>query len=425
MNRVLYSVLLYLSVPIILLRLLVRSSKSPSYRRRWKERFAFGNLAGQIPPGKQSIWIHSVSVGETLAAVPLIRALRERWPDMPVVVTTMTPTGSDRVKQVLGDTVLHCYMPYDLPGAIGRFLTAVNPRVLIIMETELWPNTIHQCHRLDVKMVLANARLSGKSARGYARISGMTQSMLQKIDLIAAQSADDARRLVELGAREDRVKVFGSIKNDIEVPHISLLQLPAIFQEIASSTRPVVIAASTREGEEEQVLKSFKQCLQSRPGLLLILVPRHPERFDAVALLCQQNGLLLARRSSASTPGNYQVLLGDSMGEMWWYYNLAQVAFVGGSLVDTGCHNVLEPAALAIPVLVGPSQFNFASICEQLELAGALKTVRSPEELADAIIQLLEDDQLRDSMGVAGQQYLQANRGSVEKLLNEIQHFME
>ena len=415
MHRTLYSLAFYLLIPFVLVRLLYRSLRAPAYRRRWGERFGFFRLSAGWNSEVETIWIHAVSVGETLATVPLIRMLQNSYPEIQLVVTTMTPTGSERVEALFGDDLFHVYIPYDLPGSMQRFITRVNPALLIVMETELWPNLLHYCKSAGCRTMLVNARLSEKSARGYRRFSNLTRTMLQQLDVIAAQAQADGERFIELGARDDSVHIAGSLKFDISPP--SDQQPAAVFAQFASLQRPVLIAASTRDGEDEKVLEAFQQCLVQEPQLLLVLVPRHPERFDHVARLCEQQGLSFERRSRDQlNDENVQVWLGDSMGEMWSYYRLADLAFVGGSLVDTGCHNVLEPAALGIPVLVGPSQFNFATICNQLQEAGALITVADQNDLAQQVMQLLGNPQWRNSMGHAGRHIVESNRGCLQRL---------
>jgi len=332
----------------------------------------------------------------------------------------MTPTGSDRVRSLFADRVFHTYLPYDLPGAVDRFIRRVNPALLILMETELWPNLIHCCHQKGVRLILANARLSEKSAEGYGRFAGPTHKMLQQIDRIAAQADADAHRLIELGARAEAVSVTGSLKFLMEVPAQTLASNP-VFESVSASGRNVLIAASTRDGEEVKVLSAFQRSLHTHPSLLLLLVPRHPERFGRVVKQCEDAGLSTLRRS-ANLPITHdtQVLVGDSMGEMIDYYRLATIAFVGGSLVDTGCQNVLEPAALGLPVVTGPSQFNFANICARLEQAGALHTVQDSNGLAEFVIALLGDHDKQLAMATAGKALVQANQNTLPALMQII-----
>ena len=417
MYRILYSLVFYLALPFILLRLLIRSIRAPDYRRRLPERLALKALPTNFDKTKQTLWIHSVSVGETVAAAPLVHQLQEKYPEIQLFISTMTPTGSDRVRELFADGVFHRYIPYDLPGATRRIIRQLQPSVLILMETELWPNLIHYSHKSGVKILLANGRLSEKSAAGYGRFPHVTEKMLNKIDCIAAQSREDAARFTALGMDEARVHISGSLKFNIELQQAQPASA-SLFTSIKNSNRSVLIAASTRDGEEAKVLRAFDQCLQSYPDLILLLVPRHPERFDRVARLCEERGYITGRRSRDTLfTSDMQILLGDSMGEMLAYYRLADIAFVGGSLVDTGCQNVLEPAALGIPVVTGPSQFNFATICRQLESAAALKTVANETELASYLLELLADKSAQRKIGERGRQLVEANQDALPKLL--------
>jgi 3-deoxy-D-manno-octulosonic-acid transferase len=289
------------------------------------------------------------------------------------------------------------------------------------METELWPNLIHACSRREVPVVLANARLSARSARGYKRFAGLTRPMLRQLELVAAQSEEDAQRFIDAGAKAADVRVTGSLKFIVEVDYSAPLAA-GVFDVINDSERLVVIAASTRAGEEEKVLTAFERVLSAHPSALLLLVPRHPERFNEVARLVQARGLSLGRRSeNDSLTAEMQVYLGDSMGEMMSYYRLASIAFVGGSLVDTGCQNVLEPAAFGIPVVTGPSQYNFASICRQLEAESALHTVPDEQGLADYLIDLIPDWPRQAEMGRRGKALVERNRQSLPALLSLIE----
>lgn len=423
MSRLAYTVILTLAMPVLILRLLWRSLRMPAYRARIGERFALH--APQFASGLRAdardrlIWIHAVSVGEVAAAEPLINALLKEYPDLCIVLTTMTPTGAQRAESVLGQRVSHCYVPYDLPFLLGRFIRALKPDLVVLMETELWPNLIHACHRRDIPLLLANGRLSAKSAQNYRRIARVARQMLSSLNRIGAQSQDDADRFVFLGAGEHRVLVTGSLKFQLANGAATESGAP-IFAALKAATRPIIIAASTREGEEAKVLDGLSSVWQSRPDVLLLLVPRHPQRFDEVAKLCVSRNLKVQRRSEfqesdsqkngRGLAADVQVLLGDSMGEMPDYYRCADIAFVGGSLVDTGCQNVLEPAALAIPVITGPSQYNFAAICRQLEDAGALHTVDDEQTLARYCLELLDAPDQRAAMGSAGKALVDANQ---------------
>ncbi|MEQ6340262.1 MAG: lipid IV(A) 3-deoxy-D-manno-octulosonic acid transferase [Gammaproteobacteria bacterium] len=421
--RFIYSLILYLLTPLVLLRLAWRGTRAPEYWKRWPERFGFFSA----PRLNETIWIHAVSVGEFQAALPLIKALQARYPSVRMVVTTTTPTGSARVRAALGDTVFHVYAPYDLPGAVRRFLRRIRPRVAIIMETELWPNLFHGCHARGIPLILANARLSERSAAGYRRIAGLTHQTLGNITAVAAQTQDDARRLISLGADDARVHVTGNIKFDISIPASLHEQAVALRQEWGAE-RPVWIAASTHEGEDEQVLEAFAAVRQAVPDALLVLVPRHPERFPRVAALCRKRGYEVALRSEQSlrlvpfrVNATTAVFVGDSMGELMLFYAASDVAFLGGSLVATGGHNMLEPAALGIPVITGPHTFNFTEISRMLLNAGAARQVNDATQLAEVVTAYLKGNDLRRAAGEKGRHLVEQNRGALMKLVDIVQ----
>lgn len=411
--RLLYTALLYLLTPFVLLRLLWRSRQLPDYRRRIGERF------GLVPRPAQdvAVWVHAVSVGESLAAMPLIRALVERHGRGRVLVTTTTPTGSARVREALGEQVLHVYAPYDLPGAVARCVDRFRPQRVVIMETELWPNLFRALRRRGVPLVIANARLSPRSFKGYGRVRGFAAATLADCSHIAAQSEADAERFRMLGAPTQRVSAIGNLKFDQSAPEAQLEAGRALRERLGAS-RPVWIAASTHEGEEEIVLAAHRELRRTLPEALLLLVPRHPQRFDGVARLVERSGLSGRRRSTLETEdvASAAVLLGDSMGEMFMYFAAADVAFVGGSLVPVGGHNVLEPALLGKPVLFGPHMHNFVAARELLLGADAAVEV-SERSLADSLAVLLTDAQRRQRMGEAGYAAVAANRGARERLL--------
>ncbi|EPN18396.1 3-deoxy-D-manno-octulosonic-acid transferase [Pseudomonas syringae pv. actinidiae ICMP 19070] len=357
----------------------------------------------------------------------MIRALLAQYPQLPITVTCMTPTGSERIKALFANEprIQHCYLPYDLPWAAGRFLDHVQPRLGIIMETELWPNHIHQCAKRAIPVVLANARLSERSARGYARFARLTQPMLAEMAWFAVQTEVEAQRFRDLGARPECVAVTGSIKFDLSIdPHL-LERAAQLREQWQAKQRPVWIAASTHAGEDESVLSAHRTLLASHPDALLILVPRHPERFDSVHALCQQQGFKTVRRSSAQavTP-DVAVLMGDTMGELLFLYALADIAFVGGSLVPNGGHNLLEPAALAKPLLSGPHLFNFLEIAAMLRTAGALQEVGDATALAAALQHLIAHPQEARSMADAGLAVMKANQGALQRLLDGIGRLM-
>lgn len=416
-----YTLLLYIIQPLIWLRLLLRSLKAPNYRQRWLERYGFCHNK-VIPNG---ILIHSVSVGETIAAIPLIKALQQRYPDYPITVTTMTPTGSERVTTLLGDSVSHVYLPYDLPGAIHRFLRTVKPKLAIVMETELWPNFITGLHKNSIPLIIANARLSERSAKGYAKFGKFTQAILEKITLIAAQNQQDGNRFVQLGLPASHLAVTGSIKFDISLTESQLTHIEQLKREW-QLTRPVWIAASTHHGEDEILLQAYQHICVTHPDLLLILVPRHPERFKKVEKLVATMGLRYQLRSQNQPPSPHtQVIIGDTMGELLQLYALADIAFVGGSLVEHGGHNPLEPALHQLPIIVGQHTFNFRTISQQLAKAGGLCIVSDqPQELAKQVTHLLDNRDHAIAMGKNAYQILKQNQGALNRLLELIGYYI-
>lgn len=413
--RLLYSALYYLLLPFILLRLLWRSRKAPAYRHRMAERL--GLFAPPADNTRPAIWLHAVSVGETVAAKPLIEHLLAQYPQHSIVVTTTTPTGSERVQHLFGDRVFHVYAPWDIPTAVARFFNRIQPQVLLIMETELWPNMLHQAQCRQVPVLLANARLSARSAKGYGRIAGLTKPMLQSLQRLACQSNEDAERLLALGAPPSAIRVTGSIKFDIQLGEVLRQQAAQLRTDWRAEQRPIIVAASTHPGEDEIILDAFSKVKQQFTDALLVLVPRHPERFNAVAQQCEAQHGPLSRRSHNRPPSNEQtVLLGDTMGELLLLLSTARIAIIGGSLVAHGGHNVLEAAAWGVPVITGPWMFNFAQISELMTDAGAMLQLDSPDQLADSLCELLADDSRRQQMGKAGLTVINANRGAQAKL---------
>lgn len=414
--RWLYTLLLYLIAPLVLLHLLWRTRASAADQRRWKERFGIVPR----PPQPVAVWVHAVSVGEALAALPLIRMLIERHGPGRVLVTTTTLTGSDRVRETLGKQVLHSYAPFDLPDGVARFLDRLRPQQVVIMETELWPNLFRALAQRGVPLTIANARLSPQSFRGYGRVRGFARATLADCTRIAAQSELDAERFRKLGADPARVSVMGNIKFDQAVPEDQLVSGHELRARLGAA-RPVWVAASTHEGEEEVLLAAHVGLLRERPDALLILVPRHPQRFDATERLVEKCELALLRRSaiapgSAAAPlASVSVLLGDSMGEMFLYLAASDIAFVGGSLVPIGGHNVLEPAALGLPVLFGPHMHNFLGARSLLmEAQGAIEV--SERSLTDTLRVLLGDGARRRQIGAAACAAVAANRGALARL---------
>ncbi len=416
MARLFYTIFFYLLLPLVVLRLLLRSIKAPDYRRRWGERFGFVaplNCAGKV------IWVHSVSVGETLAAVPMIQALQARHPDAQLVVTTMTPTGSARVRASFGDSVYHVYVPYDIPSVLNRFLRRIKPDVLVIMETELWPNLIHCCAGKGIPVVVVNARLSEKSAAGYAKIGNLTSAILGNLTAIAAQHEDDGNRFVELGLAPEKLSITGNIKFDLTLDDALRTAAAELKQQWRGpENRPILLVASTHRGEDEPVLDAFAEILQKFPSLLLVLVPRHPERFGEVAELCRQRGYKVVRRSENIPPSDSdQILLGDTMGELMLFFGVCDIAFVAGSLVPVGGHNMIEPAAWGVPVLTGPHLFNFAEASRLLLAAEGMAICENASEINGAVCRLLSDQLQAEAMGEAAKAVAEQNRGALDRVL--------
>lgn len=415
MNRFLYTIILYLATPLILLYLAYRALKSSDYRGRIGERFGFKKMR----PTKPVILVHSVSVGETIAATPLINHLISNYPNHHILVTTSTPTGSATVNKSFGDRVLHCYLPIDLPGAVKRFLDDVRPEVCIIMETELWPNLVNQLHQRNIPTLLANARMSEKSATGYQKKAApLMREMLTKLTQVSAQFASDGERICRLGLAEDKLEISGSIKFELNINEDLLAKQQQLKHQWAEH-RPVWVAGSTHPMENEQILHCHKALLKQFPDLLLVIVPRHPERFNEVAKLCQQQAFEFVRRSDNQAPQpSTQVVLGDTMGELLLLFGIADISYVGGSLIERGGHNPLEPAALGKPVLMGKSVYNFSDISERLVQAKGLIQVNDKEHLASVVTSLLQDQQQRIAMGNNAQQLVKENQGTLGRLMS-------
>ncbi len=411
-NRASYTLLTYLLLPLIFVRLWWRSLKDARYRQRWSERMAY-YPRNAFDTSKAGIVFHTVSVGELHAAVPLIRACQENLPDWTFTITTTTVTGSARLKDIFGESVQHCYIPYDLPGAVQRFLQAVKPQALIIMETELWPNLLHYCVLDNIKLLLLNARLSEKSFLRYQKYPRMSREMLESFNVVAAQFEQDANNFRRLGLPASALHISGTMKFDQQ---INQQQSEAGLALKQSLRRPVLVAGSTRAGEEEKVLQAFRQIIKQLPEALLILVPRHPERIAAVSGLLTNKGFSFVKRSSgASITGDKQILLGDSMGEMQFYYACADIAFVGGSLVDTGCQNIIEPAVLGVPVITGPSLFNFQAVSEILLNRGAMIVVTNEVGLAQTSLELFANAAQHQTMSDAARATVAEYAGATER----------
>ncbi|VFP87517.1 lipid IV(A) 3-deoxy-D-manno-octulosonic acid transferase [Candidatus Erwinia haradaeae] len=417
---VLYTILLYLLQPVIWFRLWYLGYTNPTYRQRWTERYGF--FIQKIQPN--GIHLHAVSVGETLAAIPLITALHYDYPDIPIILTTMTPTGSDLAKTIVDHGIYHVYLPYDLPGSMRRFLKKTRPKLVIIMETELWPNMINLLHSQNIPLIIANARLSERSARSYQKISIFMKPLFQTITLIAAQNKEDSARFIKLGVKQSNIVITGNLKFDIHITSEMTKNSKKLRRQWASS-RPIWIATSTHHGEEKIILETHKKLLESFPNLLLILAPRHPSRCQTICCLTQKYGFNFILRSSCSTPSiKINVVIIDTIGELMLLYGIADLAFVGGSLVKHGGHNPLEPALHAIPVLMGPHTFNFKNICERIKQDNGLITVTNSNSLTKSITMLLLHKDLRIYYGAQAKNVLQNNQGARNRLLHILESFL-
>jgi len=417
MIRRMYSLLIYAAAPFAFAGVLWRGLRDRSYWQGLGERFGWGPRMSSAG----TVWLHAVSLGEMSAAAPLVRALRARYPDSSLVLTTATPTGRARARSSFGDTVDVRFLPYDTPGAVARFLDRIQPRLAIIMETELWPNLFQECECRGVPLVLASARLSAKSVSRYRRLGRLFRGIFSASSLIAAQTALDAERFIAIGAQSARTRVIGNIKFDLELG-AGLIDQGRALRASFGGARPTWIAGSTHSGEEEQVLAAHEQLLADRADALLLLVPRHPDRFRAVAELLSRRGLRFARVSSGIPPdAATQVVLVDSVGELAALYASADVAFVGGSLVPIGGHNLLEPAASGVPVLTGPYHSNGKDIARLLLEQGAALQVDDARALGAAVARLFADPGERQRIGAIGRHIVESNRGSVARLLELIE----
>jgi|HubBroStandDraft_1064217.scaffolds.fasta_scaffold08439_3 3-deoxy-D-manno-octulosonic-acid transferase len=415
--RRLYSFCICVLAPLAFAVVLWRGIRNRGYWQGLGERFGFGPRTGRTP----CIWLHAVSLGEVSAAAPLVRALQARHPDTPVVLTTATPTGRARARALFGGSADVRFLPYDTPGSVRRFLRRIRPRLAIIMETELWPNLFSECARTGVPLVLANARLSAKSVSRYRRFGSLFRGVFSPTTLIAAQTAEDAMRFSAIGAQANLTHVVGNVKFDQDVGPAALEAGRAIRARFWGG-RPTWIAGSTHAGEEDQVLTAHAALRSQLPQALLLVVPRHPDRFDSVAELLKGRGFPFSRRSlGQAVPSETPVVLVDTVGELGALYAAADVAFVGGSLVPVGGHNLLEPAALGLPVLTGPFNSNGADILRLLVQQGAAVQVADAQELSVWLARLLEDADQRRRAGEAGRRAVEANRGSVARLLELIE----
>lgn len=412
--RAFYSCLFYLSIPFILVRLIWRSNKAPAYRYRWSERFALYNKKF----AQNVIWFHAVSVGEAEALFPLVRQIRQHYPSAAILITTTTPTGSARVKAVMQESVEHVYLPYDMPGAVNRFMRCFKPRLAVIMETEIWPNLFAYCGKNNLPLYIINARLSEKSASGYQKIPALIAPALAHVKLIAAQTQDDAERFAAIGANTDNVRTLGNIKFDVEVSSETIgrgIQLKAdLFGD-----RFVWLIASTHKDEESVFIEIYKKIKQAIPELLLVVVPRHPERFGEVKKLCEQHQLAVVMRTSNEVCNQRtDVYLADTMGELKMLYAASDVAFVGGSMVPVGGHNILEAAAVGTPVLFGPYMANFKEIAEGVLRQDAAIQCQNEGAITHAIVALHADFAYRQSLAEKGKAFVRQNQGAINRIFD-------
>lgn len=407
-----YSWLFYLLIPFVLLRLIWRSIKAPAYRCRWRERFAFYNK--KFSQGV--VWFHAVSVGEAEALFPLVRQIQQQQPDVKLLITTTTPTGSARVKAVLQETVAHVYLPYDIPGAVKRFMQCFKPRLAVIMETEIWPNLFVYCGQNNIPLYIINARLSEKSSRGYQKVPALISPALAQVNLIATQTQDDAKRFIAIGAESEKVKTLGNIKFDIEIPQAMIEQGLQIKAGLFGA-RFIWLLASTHKDEEVIFLRIYKVLKLEIPELLLIIVPRHPERFADVKKLCQQHQLnVVMRTAGEGVNTETDVYLADTMGELKMLYAASDIAFVGGSMVPAGGHNILEAAAIGVPVLFGPYMANFKEIATAALNQHAAIQCQNEDDIVKTILALYKQPGYREALAETGKAFVAQNQGAIARI---------
>lgn len=424
MIKLFYTCLLYLIQPWIILRLFLKARKEPAYKQRIFERYGFFTKKSEKP----AIWIHSVSVGETLAAAPIVRQLITRYPEYCIVITTMTPAGSQQVIRLYGDTVFHVYVPYDLPGAVRRFLKKINSILAIFMETELWPNTFKACKSYKIPVMIANARLSERSFKKYAKAGKAIKNMLEAVHILAAQHESDAQRFLSLGLASEKLHITGSVKYDIKPPEgikVQGQELRNFWLKNKPKNTKIIIAVSTHQGEETLLLPVFRAIKQAVNAVLFVIVPRHPHRFDEVSTLCNNEQFCWVRRSkNQPVAQDTDIVIADTMGEMFLLLSTSDIVYMGGTLVPTGGHNFMEPAMLALPQVAGPNVFNFQAVADHFQATGALTIVSNTTELEKTIIYLLKQPQLCTQMGEAGFMAVKQQQGALAKHLQLIEDIL-
>lgn len=410
-------------LPVFLLRLYFRGNKQPEYRKRWRERRGF--VPFDLDRNKPTVWFHAVSAGEVNAMTPLIKRFQHHFNDHNLVLTTMTPTGSLQAQKIKDVDINHMYVPYDYPKAIKRFLNTIEPSLLVIMETELWPNVIDYTHQRNIPILVANGRISPKSLPSYQKARWFFKPFLEELDTVCAQSDEDSARFRQIGCPSQTIINAGNLKYDMTIDETAR-QKAYEFRHQHMPDRQIWVAGSTHNGEESEALKAHSHLLQQDPNRLLILVPRHPQRFDEVAALCEQHGLKTARRSQQEAPQqDDQVFLIDKMGELVFMYGCSDVAFVGGSLADIGGHNPLEPTAMGVPVISGPRVFNFNQVYESLEKANGVITVQNAEQLAEQVQDLLSRKDKSQSLTQNALTVLKANQGALERHMHVINQYLD
>jgi len=398
-----------------------KGKQSPEYRKNWAQRLGFFNPPNEIRNG---ICFHCCSVGETIAAIPLIKAMQKKYPELSITVTATTPTGIEQIKQALNNTVYSLYLPFDTPNAMKRFIGKIRPKLLIIMETELWPNLLHHARLNKTKVMIANARLSQRSLKGYLKISKISDEMMNNINTVAVQNDEDGQRFLQLGLTTKQLTVVGNVKFDIDLNQ-ELIKASIAIKKLWAPNRPVWVVGSVHLDEITDIINAFKDVLAAIPETLLVIIPRHPEYFHTVAEQILNAKLTMVKRSDALSPSETtQVVLGDSMGELLMFWGMADVAFVGGSLIERGGHNPLEPAAFSVPIITGPHMFNFKMVYEQLASNYAVLITKDAAELTASVIRLLNDKLYSNKLGDNALQVIKENRGTLPLLISEVEKLL-